>query len=478
MSKPRPPTKAEFEVILSGGEGQFVEFKESVSDSLARELVAFANSGGGRTYVGVADDRTVKGISIDNRLLSQVQDTARNCDPPVKVHLVPFRFKGRDLLMIDVPDGDDKPHSCGGGYYLRTGPNSQKMTRDELVEFMRAAARLDFERGDCRNFVYPRDFDRQAFAVFLKMTGISTAGFSREDLLINLGLARREGPRLVLNNAGALFFAKTPWRFLPQSEIICVLFQTPERLHILDRKDLREGLLENLKQAEAFLLKHLPVRYEIKGFDRIDHPEFPPEVLREGLLNAVMHRDYTVRGGSTFVEVYPDRVAIVNPGGLPPGLSKEDFGKKSVHRNPLIADLLLRAGKVEAVGTGIKRMRDLLSRTGCEAPQFSFTSFFNLVLPRRAALKERGQVAGHVTGQVADALGTHGKTILAYCLTPRALKEVSARTGIRKRDNLMPHLKRLMDSGLLTQTIPGMPRSRFQKYMTTRAGRDRLEAKR
>jgi ATP-dependent DNA helicase RecG len=265
----------------------------------------------------VADDKKVKGITITNRLLSQVQDMARNCEPPVIVNLVPFKYHGRDLLMIDVPEGEQKLYGCSVGYFLRTGPNSQKLNRSELVEFVLSLEVAVVERQDCKRFNYPEDFNQQDFETFLQLSGISAGKLTTEDLLINLGVARRDGSCLMFNNAGVLFFAKNPWRFLPQSRVTCVLFQTPERLHILDRKDLNEGLLENLRQAEVFLLKHLPVRYEIKGFDRIEHLEFPVEVLREGLVNALMHRDYAIRGGNIFVEIYPDRIAIVSPGGLP-----------------------------------------------------------------------------------------------------------------------------------------------------------------
>src|SRR5436190_24042311 len=99
------PSEAELGLTLAAGEGQFVEFKESVSNSLARELVAFANGEGGRIYVGVADDNTVKGIGTTNKLFSDVQDVARNCDPPVTVDLVPFDYQGKRLLLVDVPAG-------------------------------------------------------------------------------------------------------------------------------------------------------------------------------------------------------------------------------------------------------------------------------------------------------------------------------------------------------------------------------------
>jgi ATP-dependent DNA helicase RecG len=487
-----PPTPAEFAQALSGWEGQYVEFKEAVSDSLARELVAFANAAGGRIYLGITDDKQVKGIALANHLLSRVQNDARHCEPPISIHMAAFRYQGQDLLMIDVPEGRHKPYGCSAGYFLRTGPNTQKLNRDELVGFVHALKPAVPERQDCPDFRYPADFDKEQFQAFLRLSGASTQGLAAEHLLTNLGFARRDGKRCIFNNAGALFFARRPARFLPQARVTCVLFQTPERLHVLDRKDLDGGLLDNLRQAEIFLLKHLPVRYEIRGFERIEHPELPVEVLREGLVNALMHRDYALRGGNVFVEVFPDRVAIVSPGGLPPGLVPEEFGTKSVHRNPLIADILFRARQVERIGTGVRRMRELLAQAGCQEPRFKFTSFFELSLPRPRAKEgasrgasqggkwgesptriggtSRGRTGGQVGGQVAARHAARASAILAFCRDPRTLREIMAQVGIRKRDHASAHLRSLMEARLLALTVPDKPRSRRQKYRTTALG--------
>jgi ATP-dependent DNA helicase RecG len=210
--------------------------------------------------------------------------------------------------------------------------------------------------------------------------------------------------------------------------------------------------------------------------ERIDHTEFPVEALREGLVNAFAHRDYSLRGGNISIEVFPDRVAVVSPGGLPPGLPPEDFGRRSIHRNPLIADLLFRTHKVERTGTGIGRIRSLLAQSKCAAPAFRFTAFFELVLARRAA--EGGQVQGKwgvSGGQVAREVGPYDSVILTFCKTPRSMLEIMEKIGIRKRDNVAPHAKALIEAGLLALTIPSKPRSRLQKYMATPAGARSVE---
>ncbi|MCB4756991.1 MAG: putative DNA binding domain-containing protein [Elusimicrobia bacterium] len=484
--KPRSPTKAEFDVILSALEGQYVEFKEKMS-GLDREMVAFANSTGGRIYLGVDDDRSVKGINVTNKALSDIQSIARNCDPSIRINIIPFRYDQTSIIMIDVPEGKEKPYKCSEGYYLRTGPNSQKMRRDELIAIVISAETTAIEKLDCNDFVYPRAFDSKEFMAFLRMAEILTPRLPREDLLVNLGIARKDKSHLIFNTAGVLLFAKEPWRFLPQSRVTCVLFQDTSRLHILDRKDLNGPLLQNLEQAEVFLLKHLRVRYEIKGFDRIEHMELPLEAFREGLVNAFMHRDYSVQGGNIFVEIYPDRVSIVNPGGLAPGLAPEDFGVKSVHRNPTIADILFRAHKVERVGTGVRRIQEVIKKQGASPPEFRFSKeskFFELVLLRPLSFADTPKTADQASGEGGGksgvsagyvSLGFHGREILGLCLAPHSLTEIMAKVGIGKKDNMAPHMKRLIREGYLSFTIPDKPKSRYQKYQTTPKGEAQLK---
>ncbi|MFA5140669.1 MAG: ATP-binding protein [Elusimicrobiota bacterium] len=471
FSKVRPPSASEFALVLSAWEGQFVEFKESVSDSLARELVAFANSGGGRVFVGVTDAKIIKGTSIDNRLLSRVQDMARHCDPSIAVSLAPFKHQDRDLLMIEVPDGDRKPYGCAAGYFLRAGPNSQKMGRDELVRFVQAQGDIRFDEAPCRDFRYPADFSCQAFRYFLSEAGTTSAHMQREDLLINIGAARRHRKTLVFNNAGVLLFAKTPRLFHLQSRITCLLFQGTDKTGVLDRKDFDGTIADNVNSAMTFLQRNLPLRYEIGGLKRREIPAIPTAAAREALLNAVIHRDYFERGGVVMLELFRDRLEISNPGGLLPGLSLKTLGSRSLPRNPLIADLFLRLGEVEKAGTGIQRIRAAVAEAGLEPPLFESDLFFSVTfrLPR---------TPGHVpperlgaAGGTKSALSRHQVRILDFCRRPRPLVEIMKRLNRSDRTKFREGvLAPLMSAGLIEPTIPGKPRSRLQRYRTTAAG--------
>lgn len=150
-------TEQELTFVLSEGEGLFVEFKERPNRSLAREIVAFANASGGRIFIGVSDDARIIGVSIDNRLRSQIQDMARNCDPPIPVTISSVD----QVLVITVAESESKPHACSDGFFMRMGANSQKLSRDEIFSMGIRSGHLRFDEQVCGSFNFPSDVDEQ-----------------------------------------------------------------------------------------------------------------------------------------------------------------------------------------------------------------------------------------------------------------------------------------------------------------------------
>jgi ATP-dependent DNA helicase RecG len=147
-------------------------------------------------------------------------------------------------------------------------------------------------------------------------------------------------------------------------------------------QELHGGIMENIERALIFLQRNLRMRYVISGIRRENIPELPLEALREAVINAVCHRDYAEEGASVMVEIFDNRIDITNPGGLPKGLTKENFGTISVARNGVIANLLHRARYIEKMGTGIPRMRHAADTSRMPAPTFSFDGFFRISFPR------------------------------------------------------------------------------------------------
>lgn len=198
-------TLDDLEILIQEGEGTTLEFKERLSSSFARELVALANAIGGRILLGVRDDGTVIGTQDSNSLRARIQDIARNCNPPVQVHAEPVGA----VVAVHVRESASKPVQCSDGFFLRQGAVTQKLSRDEIRDMFRLEGTVRFDLAPCPRFIYPNDFDHGKFDTWLGFSGIT--GQPRvEDVLVNIGAAERANGTLLFRNAGVLFFARNP----------------------------------------------------------------------------------------------------------------------------------------------------------------------------------------------------------------------------------------------------------------------------
>lgn len=471
---------SDLKILIQEGEGTTLELKESLSGSFARELVAMANTIGGRILLGVRDNGTVIGVKDSNSLRARIQDIARNCDPPVKALVEPVG----DVLVVHVRESDAKPVQCSEGFFWRQGAVTQKLSRDEIRDFFRVEGAIRFDLTPCPRFRYPQDFDRDKFQAWLRLSGI-TGRPRTEDVLVNIEAAERAGGKLVFRNGGVLFFARNARHFFPQAYITCLLARGTDKVHILDRKDFDGGTVADIEEALRFIERNTRTAYRIERLKRENITEYPMRALREAITNAVMHRDWFIEGANVFVEIYTDRVEVVSPGGLPRGMTLADLGTKSVRRNALIADLLHRIDFIEKAGTGIRRIREEARLGGYPEPVFEANGFTTAIFRpspevRAAADVRSAAPAGRqVTPQVPDKYPTSTRQVLTALaksgepLTRAALQEVS---GLRDREHFVnEHLSPLVDVGLIELTIPDKARSSKQRYRLTRAGADYLK---
>ena len=246
-------TPADLDILIQQGEGTTLEFKESLSSSFSRELVAMANTVGGKLLLGVRDDGTVVGVKDSNALRARIQDIARNCDPPVKVLVEPVD----DILAVHVRESDAKPVQCSEGFFWRQGAGTQKLSRDEIRDFFRSEGVIRFDLSPCPRFSYPEDFDRAKYDSWLKLSGI-TGQPPVEDVLVNIEVAERAGDKLLFRNAGVLFFAKNVRHFFPEAYITCLLGKGADKVHILDRRDFDGGIVADIEDALSFIERNTP----------------------------------------------------------------------------------------------------------------------------------------------------------------------------------------------------------------------------
>src|SRR3989344_3109700 len=176
--------KKEFGFLLKQGEGLKLEFKENFdSKGLGKEIVAFANTEGGRIFIGVDDQGKVKGIQITNKLKSEIQDLARGCDPSIIINLETID----NVLIVDVDEGINKPYRCSAGFYLRQGSNSQKLSTEEIREFFNKERKILFDEATNIEFGFQNGFDKKKLDNFLARAKISRV-IPEMDILNNIGI--------------------------------------------------------------------------------------------------------------------------------------------------------------------------------------------------------------------------------------------------------------------------------------------------
>lgn len=363
--------KKELEIILKEGEGYKIEFKEGVS-GIDKDLVAFANSSGGRIFLGVTDDKRITGMQITNRLKTQVQDIANNCRPKIQIIMEQFD----NILVVDVREGSDKPYECSSGFFKRIGPISQKMTRDEIIDSIKSEGKVRFDELIAQNFDYPKHFDRTRLRNFLGLAGLSKSG-KIETILSNLGVAEKQEGKLHLNNAGVLFFAKDPQKFIPWSVFTVVLFKNREGTDVIDRKEISGSLFEIVDQVMDFVKLYSKVAYRFTGKPQRENIyEYPFEAIREAVINSVMHKDYFEHGHNNILRFLPDRIKLENFWTKPPYFR---LGRTVFRRNPTVVDLFARIHFGEKIGTGMQRMKDYCKAENAPYPKIEFNeNYFHI----------------------------------------------------------------------------------------------------
>jgi ATP-dependent DNA helicase RecG len=329
-------------------------------------------------YIGISDDNRVVGTGTSNRVRSQIKDTINKIEPRLNVSLDVFD----DIIVLTVPEEMQKPYSCPAGFYLRTGPNSQKLGRDSIIEFFQNEGRVRYDQILRADLPIAGRFNEAAYRRFMKMAKISDV-FDRDTNLINLKCAGMSGGKPCFTNVGALFFRTNDEDVeFRHAGIVCALFKGTDRVYILDAKEQNGDIISNVNDAIIFLKKHLRISYKIEGLQRENILELPEDALREAVINAACHRNYFEHGSRIMVEIFDDRVDIVSPGGVCRGITPENFGTISITRNPLVQNMFYRVGYIEQMGTGIMRMRNATKEADVAEPKFELDNFFKISFKR------------------------------------------------------------------------------------------------
>lgn len=364
--------------LVAEGEHSRLEFKERPGKDIASVVSGFANAEGGKILLGVSDEGEIVGCRLSNRERAALASVASDCDPPVDVAI--SHLADVDVTVLDVKQSLSKPVQCSRGFFIREYAMTRKLQLQEVSAMLRKYHSPVFENMICERFVYPDDFSFAKLKVFGEMASLSP-GLSAEDILLNLDLAEKSDEQLKLKNAAVLFFAEEPTKFFIQAFLSCVLYNGQGKAVIVDRHDFAGGILADIKEASNFVWRNMRIAEKIQNRYRTDINEFPLEAVTEALANAFAHRDWAQRGMQITAEIFSGRLEITSPGGLPEGVTLENIERTSIRRNPMISDLLQRAGLAERVGSGIAKMNRICQQEGCDPPSFESAHYFKAIFP-------------------------------------------------------------------------------------------------
>ena len=369
--------------LLKKGEGEQTEFKERVPQRgvLGQTLCSFANASGGTIVIGVGDDGKIVGVpEAESVAESLSRDAAKILSPPASVSVNVVEVKGKGILLVDIPEGYDKPYTFGRQVYVRHGNQSELAEVGELRELLNEAPRFEvrWERrlagGLNESGLDPKEIDRLITSAQEKFGYSFQSDARRMGQLEDLSFASHGQ----LHNGAVVLFGLHPQHPFPQTRIRAIRFADNDESRILDNKVFEGHAFKLLQDAVQFIQSNIQVSSTITdaGLDRGDQASLPLVALREAILNSIQHRDYESYDGSIIIKIAPTGISIWNPGVLPQGMTVQEL--KRVHysrpRNPDIAHAFFLRGLVERIGSGTSRILSALRDADLPDAQWELVS--------------------------------------------------------------------------------------------------------
>jgi len=371
-----------------GKESQTVEFKQQGENQtdIGELLISFANAEGGIILVGVDDKGRIVGCTDQSGLKKKLIAAARMCRPPLEL-LMDYYFvdvDGKEVLAVHVPARHDSVYSYSNRFRIRRGDRNEYIDGIELTQMARARGGNDFEQT-----VLPElsldDIDPLAIEALKQgraklgglngIGGTDTASLGDDiDMLIRLGAVVSERGKIVPTVAGVLALGRDTQAAVPQAVVLLARYEGKSATRILDRQFAIGNVPQQVDSVMAFVARNTTTAAKVVGLYREDIPQYPVEAIREAVANALSHRSYYDPAYRVQVNIFTDRIEVVSPGGVLPGVELRDF-RGYARRNPNLAFILSWMRVVESWGTGLARMRDEMAKVGLPDPAFTTNDF-------------------------------------------------------------------------------------------------------
>ncbi|HAH32810.1 MAG TPA: AAA family ATPase [Elusimicrobia bacterium] len=360
-------TYKDLEKIIAAGESAQVEFKESFGDAVIESLVAMANAKGGAVLVGIADRGEVAGTSIPfNAASSWLNEIKTKTSPSLLPDIKFFAYKSLNLAILTIPEYPIKPVSFKGRYFLRVGSSNHLMRVEDV-------ARSHYNTFNTSwDYTIAKEHSLGDISLEKVDNFLSFANKNREIALNDPPVSTLR--KLELLRADAISKACF-LLFMKEESLLTTIeigrFQT--KTLIKDATRIKTDLFSEVDAAFQFLIKHLSKKYIITGKpQREERWEYPLDALREIIINAIVHRDYSCSSDSV-IKIFDDKIEFFNPGRLFGNLTVARLLRGdyiSTIRNKQIAGIFKEAGIMEKYGSGIGRIIEAFRNSGLPAPKF------------------------------------------------------------------------------------------------------------
>ena len=461
------------DVITKKAESQTIEIKSAEHGCPTRlfdTLSSFSNQDDGGIIIFGIDEKdnfAIKGVYDAQDLQKKVTEQCKQMEPAVRALFTMCEIGEKILVSAEIPgvDVSDRPVFYKGvgrikGSYIRVGESDEPMSEYEIYSYEAFRKRI---RDDIRIVEGAKIqlFDEKRMAEYLSRVKSERKNLadnvSDDEILELMGVTSDGTPTL----AGLMTFSKYPQTYFPQLCITAVALPGTEMgetgtdgERFIDNKRITGAIPDMLEEAVEFVRTNSRTKTIIDdNGKRVDKNEYPIKAVREAILNALVHRDYSIYTENTpiRIEMYRDRMEVTNSGGLYGKISIDALGK--VHpetRNAALANMLELLNITENIYSGIPTMRREFLNAGLPAPNFSVIHGEFKVVMRNGYLNNSGSMED---------------SILDFCEIPRSRAELIEFTGKSRNYVLKQLIAPLVECGKLKLTMPDKPKSSNQKYV-------------
>jgi ATP-dependent DNA helicase RecG len=476
-------------IILQKPEGKTLEFKRDLSSpkGILKTIVAFSNSAGGKIVIGIDANKQIIGLedplTEEERLCNLIADTIH---PRLIPNIEMISAENKTMLIVEVFPSNSRPHYLvskgeNQNVFVRLGSTNRIADKELIVELQRTATGLSFDELPMPELSIS-DLDVTYIA--------NLFGTNRkidENELLTLKLLTKQQGKAVPTIGGILLFGKERERYFPDVWIQCGRFVGKNKAEIFDHIEISEFLPNAIESVMLFMKKHANRGADFSEIRRKDVWSIPLGILREVIINAIVHADYSQKGAPFRIAFFDDRIEVENPGFLLPGMTIEDMKQGiSKIRNPVIARVFRELNLIEQWGSGIPRIFKEADELGLKEPEIREIGMrlrFVIALkqeiiskPKMKKNEQRQELQPELRQELQPELNSESKLAIKILLILN--QEQASKSQLAKQlghksvsGELNSQIKNLLQKDYIEMTIPEKPTSRNQKYRLTAKGK-------